>query len=87
MQIFDSEMSSVWDYATKRKNAKTKKVEGQCLQCNKIIKCSGRSTSLLKSHLHTHGIDINHGTSEKVARKQMRNKAAKLLNNFLKGKV
>ena len=59
-------MSSVRNYATKRKNAKTKEVEGRYLRSNKIIRCSGGSTSSLKSHIHTQGIDVNYETSENV---------------------
>ena len=50
---------SVWDHAVKRKNAKTKELEGQCNRCNKVIKCSGNSTTTLKSHLKTHGINFD----------------------------
>lgn len=51
-------MTSVWDFATKRKNATTKEIEGQCQRCNKIIKCSKGSIASLRTHLATHGIII-----------------------------
>ena len=50
---------SAWDHAVKRKNAKTTELEGQCNRCNKVIKCSGNSTTTLKSHLKTHGINFD----------------------------
>ncbi len=54
-----SAMSSVWDYATKRKNPTTKQQEAQCGRCNKVIKCSGGSSTSLKSHLkQVHSIDV-----------------------------
>lgn len=49
---------SVWDYATKRKNSTTKDLEGQCHYCNKIIKCSGNSTTTLKNHLKSHDVSF-----------------------------
>ena len=55
-------MSSVWDYAIKRKNVFTKVLEGQCKRCNKVITCSGNSTTTLKNHLKTHGIDVEKPT-------------------------
>ena len=71
-------MSSVWDFATKRKNPKTKSLEGQCLRCNKIIVCSGNSTTTLKVHLKTHGIDFERsaaGTSNEEPTAEKRTKS------------
>lgn len=74
-------MSSVWDFAIKIKNPVTKSLEGKCKTCHKIIKCSGNSTTTLKNHLKTHGIDLDNldepETSEPTAKKQ------KLISNFL----
>ena len=71
-------MSSVWDFATKRKNPKTKSLEGQCLRCNKIIVCSGNSKTTLKAHLKTHGIDFERsaaGTSNEEPTAEKRTKS------------
>ncbi|KAL3863601.1 hypothetical protein ACJMK2_005352, partial [Sinanodonta woodiana] len=56
---------SVWDHAVKQTNGKRKELDGQCNRCNKILKCSGNSTTTLKSHLKTHGINVDRVTSSK----------------------
>lgn len=53
-------VSLVWKYADKRKNPNTKETEAVCKRCGDLIKCSGGSTSSIRSHLkNKHGIDIN----------------------------
>lgn len=56
-------MSSVWEYATKKKNEITKEVEGVCKRCGKTIQCNKGSTTSLKSHLKSHGIEITSSQS------------------------
>lgn len=46
----------------KTKNPITKELEGQCQRCNKIIKCSGNSTTTLKNHLKSHEICFDKAT-------------------------
>lgn len=82
-------MSSVWEYAAKRKNPITKELEGQCGRCNKIIKCSANSTTTLKNHLKIHGIDFDKpagGGACASNEEPVSNKRTKTIADFLKRK-
>jgi len=60
---------SIWEHASKRKNAGIKECEAICGYCNKVMKCSGGSTTSLKAHLKSkHGIDssINPNNEKQV---------------------
>ena len=77
-------MPNVWEYATKRRNARTKELEAQCGRCNKIIKCSGNSTTTLKKHLMTHGINVVDKTTQNTAsEKPAEEKRSKTIEDFL----
>lgn len=44
----------------RRKNPVTKEVIGVCRQCSQVIKCSGGSTTSLKSHMKSkHNINCD----------------------------
>jgi len=75
---------SVWDYATKRKNPTSKDLEGQCQDCNKIIKCSGNSTTTLKNHLKSHGISFQKATESTTSNyENSSEKSRKTIIDFL----
>ena len=86
--MFFSAMSSVWEYAAKRKNPITKELEGKCGQCNKIIKCSGNSTTMLKNHLKIHGIDFDKPAGGCTSKEEpVNNKRTKTIADFLGERV
>lgn len=78
-----SAMSTVWNYASKRKNPITKELEARCEQCNKIIKCSGNSTTTLKKHLKLHNIDIDIPIQPSTSKEPVKEKKAKAITDFL----
>jgi BED zinc finger len=79
---------SVWAYATKRKNPITKELEGQCQRCNKIIKCSGNSTTTLKNHLKSHGICFDKATESTTLKDESGSeKRQETIGDFLERKT
>lgn len=81
-------MSTVWEYAVKRKNPQTKEQEAQCKRCNKIIRCSGNSTTTLKNHLKKlHGIVIDKSTQSTTSTEEAANeKRTKIITDFFNRK-
>ena len=74
---------SAWIYATKRKNSITKELEGQCQRCNKIIKCSGNSTTTLKNHLKSDRLCLDKATESIIlADERASEKRQKTVGNF-----
>ncbi|KAG5677009.1 hypothetical protein PVAND_006797 [Polypedilum vanderplanki] len=76
-------MPSVWDFAIKRKNPITKVLEGQCTRCNKVITCSGNSTTTLKNHLKIHGINIEAQVTGTSKEEPITEKRTKTISDFL----
>ena len=74
---------SAWIYEPKRKNPITKELEGQCQRCNKIIKCSGNSTTTLKNHLKSHGVCLDEATESIILTDERASeKRQKTVGNF-----
>ena len=84
-------MSLVWEYAIKRRNPHRSarspcslRITLRSPRCNKIIKCSRNSTTLLKNHNQLHISDVNKSTNSKTSREEIVNKKAlKTMMDFL----
>ena len=59
-------------------------MEGQCQRCNKIIKCSGNSTTTLKNHLKKHRLCLDKATeSIKLTDERASEKRQKTVGNLI----